>query len=193
MSNAADTFKHGLNAGRISHLLPLEQKHRARLDMKRILSTLFPLLTATALMGYTLHGSACDRSSKSHTTARPPEGGGRPTGRPSTGPVGPAGPSGRPVAPSVARLTGRSSAPPPSAPSTPGKWNCAADGDCMNSCRLGAINRTWYKANLKNIVECMDGCNNQISGPPRCVKGGCVAFDNKGKKRVYCTRKAARP
>ena len=74
---------------------------------------------------------------------------------------------------------------------TAGKWDCAEDGDCMNSCKMGAVSKAWYDGQAGTLVECDDGCNNQISGPPRCIDGGCVAFDNKGARRDYCTRKDA--
>lgn len=73
-----------------------------------------------------------------------------------------------------------------------GKWDCTKDTECLNSCSQGAVNRAWYQAHPKQINECEDGCDNQISGPPRCLDGQCVAFDNKGKRRPFCTRKPPR-
>jgi hypothetical protein len=59
-------------------------------------------------------------------------------------------------------------------PTSPAKWACAADGDCMNSCSEGAVSQKWYAS--ASVDECDDGCANQIHDPPRCIDGGCVAF-----------------
>lgn len=75
---------------------------------------------------------------------------------------------------------------------TDGRWSCATDADCINSCALGAVAGAWYRRHERSFVECDDGCDNQISGPPRCIDGGCVAFDDQGARRDYCTRKTDR-
>ena len=72
-----------------------------------------------------------------------------------------------------------------------GKWTCGGDGDCINSCSQGAVSKAWYDKQAGTLIECLDGCNNQISGPPRCIDGQCVAFDDKGARREHCTRKGA--
>jgi len=77
------------------------------------------------------------------------------------------------------------------APPLEGRWDCAGDGDCVNSCKLGAVSGAWYERNATAFVECDDGCANQVSGPPRCIGGQCAAFDHEGKPRPYCTRKDA--
>jgi hypothetical protein len=69
------------------------------------------------------------------------------------------------------------------------RWGCAVDGDCVNSCGLGAVNRHWFAAEYPQGDTCEDGCANQISAPPRCIDGGCVAFDVDGHRVDYCTRK----
>lgn len=74
-------------------------------------------------------------------------------------------------------------------PTERGRWDCAQDADCQNSCRYGAVSKAWYRAHQKTLVECEDGCANQISGPPKCIDKQCAAFDNKGKPRSYCTKR----
>ncbi len=77
------------------------------------------------------------------------------------------------------------------------RFDCAADADCLNSCEHGAVNANWYRESekLPGFVECEDGCSNQISAPPRCEGGTCVAyqFDPKDSSTItksdYCTRK----
>jgi predicted small lipoprotein YifL len=89
--------------------------------------------------------------------------------------------------------------PPPAtpdaapAPSGPGKWDCNVDGDCMNSCSQGAVNRVWYEKAQPR--ECEDGCDNQVSEAPRCIDHGCVAFrsDPRDPSKIFespdCTRR----
>lgn len=97
------------------------------------------------------------------------------------------GPRKRPSGPAAEQMAAR---PAAARPAGPDKWACHADADCLNSCKHGAVSRAWYRAQAR-LVECLDGCANQISGPPRCVEGSCVAFDHRGERREYCTRKAA--
>jgi len=78
----------------------------------------------------------------------------------------------------------------------PHRFDCAADADCMNSCRYGAVNSAWYLRAMKapGYAECEDGCDNQISAAPRCEGGGCVATqrdpqdESKITPRPSCTR-----
>lgn len=75
----------------------------------------------------------------------------------------------------------------------PGKWDCATDADCINSCEHGAVNRVWY--DTTRPPECEDGCANQLAEAPRCIDQGCVAFhsDPQDSSKItrweYCTRK----
>jgi hypothetical protein len=79
------------------------------------------------------------------------------------------------------------------APTSPDKWACAADTDCMNSCSQGAVNAAWYAAAKPD--ECEDGCSNQLSVAPKCIDRSCVAFssDPHDSKIVtrndFCTKK----
>ena len=63
----------------------------------------------------------------------------------------------------------------------------------MNSCSQGAVNGTWYRATKPS--ECDDGCANQLAETPRCIDGGCVAFNSdprdssKVTRNERCTRK----
>jgi hypothetical protein len=76
------------------------------------------------------------------------------------------------------------------------RWTCHVDADCMNSCALGAVNRGWYATHGKAFVECQDGCDNQVTAPPSCLEGVCVAFQHNPSKpsevrrNDFCTRKA---
>jgi hypothetical protein len=78
----------------------------------------------------------------------------------------------------------------------PHRFDCASDSDCVNSCRYGAVHAGWYARATKapGFQECEDGCNNQISAPPRCESGGCVAYqrDPRAAHKItpcsFCTR-----
>ena len=52
---------------------------------------------------------------------------------------------------------------------------------------MGAVNALWYEKNKK--AECKDGCAAKSIGPPRCVDGGCAAFDRDGNPEEGCTKK----
>jgi hypothetical protein len=77
------------------------------------------------------------------------------------------------------------------APATPGRFDCAADGDCLSSCALGAVNKAWYEAKLPWGETCQDGCANAAMGAPRCEQGTCVAYQRDGKRADDCTRRDA--
>lgn len=78
----------------------------------------------------------------------------------------------------------------------PHRFDCTADSDCVNSCAYGAVSAPWYARaqQTRGFIECVDGCNNQISEPPRCEAGGCVAYQHdpsdeaKKSPRPTCTR-----
>ena len=76
---------------------------------------------------------------------------------------------------------------PGSAPAA--TYACAVAADCVNSCSQGAVSKRWYEESFLGVPECDDGCNNQISDPPQCIEGSCVAF-GQGKRRDHCTRHA---
>jgi hypothetical protein len=77
----------------------------------------------------------------------------------------------------------------------PGRWACATDKDCINSCAAGAVNAAWYAT--AHVEECEDGCDNQVTAAPRCIAGSCVAFQEdphdpdpaKAIRNDYCTHK----
>ena len=78
----------------------------------------------------------------------------------------------------------------------PHRFDCKIDTDCTNSCKHGAVSVTWYRKaeTAPDFPECQDGCANQISAPPRCEDGGCVAYqvdpqdESVVTTRDYCTR-----
>ncbi|HOX44484.1 MAG TPA: hypothetical protein PK668_12850 [Myxococcota bacterium] len=78
----------------------------------------------------------------------------------------------------------------------PRRFDCRTDADCLNSCAWGAVAFAWYARaeGLPGFSECEDGCSNQVSAPPRCEAGGCVAYqrDPRDETRISprpaCTR-----
>jgi hypothetical protein len=113
-------------------------------------------------------------------------------GTPSTPP-----PVARPVdAAVIAKTVPVDAAPAPPPLRDPHRWDCKVDGDCVNSCRWGAVSAAWYQPASKrsDFQECEDGCANQVSAPPHCEAGGCVAYveDPRGSKKLTkasdCTR-----
>jgi len=102
-----------------------------------------------------------------------------------------------PPPPSSTSLPAGAAPGSPSSPlRDPHRFDCAADADCKNSCAYGAVNAAWYTRNEGHpeFRECQDGCANQISAPPRCEGGQCVAYqvDPRDPKHVsrrdHCTR-----
>ena len=73
--------------------------------------------------------------------------------------------------------------------SDPHRFDCKADADCENSCAYGAVSSAWYKRaeQTTGFNECQDGCNNQISEPPRCEAGGCVAYQHDPRDETKIT------
>ena len=60
------------------------------------------------------------------------------------------------------------------------------DSDCMLTCRQGAVNRRWYKANEEKLKHCKGGCagGNRVV---KCIEGECVAYWG-DKRDDDCTR-----
>ncbi len=73
---------------------------------------------------------------------------------------------------------------------TEDRFACKVDGDCINTCRYGAVNRAWA-AEVDGI--CPEGCDGIPLDQPQCVEGMCVAFSFQGASVPECTRKAAPP
>jgi hypothetical protein len=103
-------------------------------------------------------------------------------------------PAPRPANAPMATGTATATAPPPATATatetalpTAGRWDCKVDTDCTNSCEYGAINRVWYTKNVPN-EPCEDGCDGPWSDAPRCIDGGCVAFQQ-GHEAKGCTRR----
>ncbi len=74
-----------------------------------------------------------------------------------------------------------SSPPPPDRPPDPStsaidpRWACGRNGDCMASCRHGAVARTWWESTYPGGEACEDGCTSKGTQPPVCTNGKCVA------------------
>jgi hypothetical protein len=69
-------------------------------------------------------------------------------------------------------------------------FTCAADGDCLNSCNHGAVNRAWYVERYPGDERCEDGCTSKGTEPAKCLDGLCVAF-RLGQRAEDCTRRKA--
>lgn len=63
------------------------------------------------------------------------------------------------------------------------RFYCAVDSDCKNTCKYGAVNKTWTENDM-----CLDGCASNAIGNPKCIENSCVAYDYKGEVVPYCTR-----
>lgn len=63
---------------------------------------------------------------------------------------------------------------------------CAADAECMASCRHGAVTRAWHSATYPGGEACEDGCTSKGTEPPRCEAGQCVAR-RAGARDPQCT------
>jgi hypothetical protein len=70
----------------------------------------------------------------------------------------------------------------------PGAFGCKVAADCVNSCRHGAVSRTWYRTHYPGGERCKDGCTSKGTEAPRCVAQSCVAY-YKGKPSATCTRR----
>lgn len=83
------------------------------------------------------------------------------------------------------------SAPPPSDPEAP--YRCVADGDCVTTCRFGALSAAWWRARgvASADRDCEDGCSSK-GLVARCEHGTCATYDTRfgGTKRADdCTRR----
>jgi hypothetical protein len=77
--------------------------------------------------------------------------------------------------------------PPPTIPDPDARFACTKNGDCMASCRHGAVARAWHEATYPDGEACHDGCTSKGTEPPMCVNGGCVARRG-GQDDPLCTR-----
>jgi hypothetical protein len=64
---------------------------------------------------------------------------------------------------------------------------CDTDADCLCSCTYGAVNVSWYRANVDETKECKDGCAAKGS-VCTCEDGSCVAH-RLGEANPGCTRR----
>jgi hypothetical protein len=69
-----------------------------------------------------------------------------------------------------------------------GPHACAKDDDCVNSCRHGAVNRSWWESSYPGGEPCEDGCAAKGTDPAKCEQGECVAFFM-GRRFPACTQK----
>jgi hypothetical protein len=82
--------------------------------------------------------------------------------------------------------------PQPTAPDPDARFACTKNGDCVASCRHGAVARAWHEATYPGGEACEDGCTSKGTEPPMCVNGGCVAR-RAGQDDPICTRRDEPP
>jgi hypothetical protein len=56
------------------------------------------------------------------------------------------------------------------------RFACEHDGDCIASCRHGAVNRTWHTAAYPGEEACEGGCTSKGADLPRCEARSCAAY-----------------
>lgn len=84
-------------------------------------------------------------------------------------------------------------ASPPDALRDPHRFDCTSDAECRNACEYGAVNAAWLERaeKLAGFGECGGGCKNEISAPPRCEAGSCVAYQKDPNDRARTVRREA--
>lgn len=91
-----------------------------------------------------------------------------------------------PVATASSTQTAQPTAP--AAPNEDAVHACTKDDDCVNSCRHGAVSRSWWEASYPGGEPCEDGCTSKGTDPPKCRQGHCAAYFQ-GKPSAECTLK----
>lgn len=106
-------------------------------------------------------------------------------GPPPTAPVIPP----PPTLPSGPQADARPGAAPSAAEvEDPRQWACTKDGDCSQTCALGAVSRTWL-ADHRDADTCDDGCGWR-SGSIACRDGECVTLTDDGDIDENCTKRS---
>ena len=67
------------------------------------------------------------------------------------------------------------------------QWACTADAECVQTCALGAVSKTWLAAHA-DLDTCDDGCS-WSSGSIACRNGECVTLTESGDIDVSCTKR----
>jgi len=93
-----------------------------------------------------------------------------------------------PAKPTEAQQAPTTSAAVTAAPKPTGPHACAKDDDCVNSCRHGAVNKSWWESSYPGGEACEDGCTAKGTDPAKCEQGQCVAF-YMGRRFAACTNK----
>jgi hypothetical protein len=62
---------------------------------------------------------------------------------------------------------------------------CKKDSDCVATCSLGSVSKTWMEANNSLFRDCEDGCKGwgQIS---KCVNQKCTVLKSDGQESTRC-------
>ncbi len=71
----------------------------------------------------------------------------------------------------------------------PPDWRCSRDGDCAQTCALGAVSRAWIEAHPERDT-CDDGCNWQHD-KVACRNGQCVTLREDGSIDESCSHRTA--
>jgi len=71
------------------------------------------------------------------------------------------------------------------------QWACKSDGDCTQTCALGAVSTEWIKAHPE-ADSCDDGCGWKY-GKQACRDGECVTLGDNGEIDAGCTKRPYEP
>ncbi|HWB79648.1 MAG TPA: hypothetical protein VG755_32015 [Nannocystaceae bacterium] len=71
------------------------------------------------------------------------------------------------------------------------QWACKTDGECTQTCALGAVSAAWIAAH-PDADSCDDGCGWKY-GKQACRDGECVTLDDKGGIDASCTKRPYEP
>lgn len=156
---------------------PLDQPSRA--IVRIVVMIRVPSSSLVALLAFGLAGSIACVPSNAPTPARGtmPAESKTPAPQPSPGEPAPTS------APSSPVPTGGA----PKALGDPQQWACTADAECVQTCALGAVSKTWLAAHA-DLDTCDDGCGWK-SDSIACRNGECVTLTASGDIDESCTKR----
>lgn len=62
---------------------------------------------------------------------------------------------------------------------------CKSDSDCVSTCGLGGVSKTWMQMNEGAFQDCEDGCQGW-GQTVKCAKSKCTVFESSGKESKRC-------